>query len=103
MGVVGAGELVVFLGPLATYRQNLIDHIDIRQMFVDMITTKAKPKRLLGVVVHVVITMPSRTNGEVAPISKQAGAGMVGRHGTIKKIEIVVPSAFEYGIGELYP
>lgn len=70
MGVVGARQLVVFLGPTATDWQNLVDHIDIRQVFVDMVTTKAEPKRLLGVVVHVVIAVPGRANGEVAPIGK---------------------------------
>ena len=70
MRVVGPRQLVIFLGPLPTYRQNLVNHVDIRQMFVDMITTKAEPKRLLGVVVHVVVAMPGRANGEVTPIGK---------------------------------
>ncbi len=99
MGKVSAAQAVIFLGPLAADRQQVIDQIHIRQMQVHMVAGKSRPERLLRVVVHVIIAVPRNANLPVAPIRKETRTGDAGAQGTAQKVKIPIPDAFQEIIG----
>ena len=76
VGEIGTRQFVIFFGPPFTDRNQRLDKIHIRQIFLEVVTRKRHPKWLLGIVIHMVIAMPCRAYFVVAPVS-QASLGVI--------------------------
>ncbi|MNC12607.1 hypothetical protein D3C75_603310 [compost metagenome] len=95
MREIGTGQTVIVPRPLPANRQYMLYHVYIRQMLIQMVAGERHPERLLRVVIHMVVSVPFRADGTVAPVGEQARAGYPRLDGAIQEVEITVPDPLQ--------